>query len=143
MTDPKNENIPALDVHEVDPVSVQEVHVTNPADLPGLGKRRPVPSTAQSLAPKTTLEEDMRTAAQRDLNMTWENTQALISKIVVGTTCIGVTISLIARAFWPETIIAFPAEWWAIVGLVIGFYFGRTNHARTTAISSGSLDDRN
>lgn len=137
------------DVHEVEPVLVQDVNVVNSEVLQPKGRRVPVPSNQPSLAPRTTLEDDIRTAAQRDLNMTWENTQALISKIVVITTCSGVIISLLARAFWPETLIAFPSEWWAIVGLVIGFYFGRTNHARSTAsatqgglFNTNTLDDR-
>ena len=139
------------EIHEVDPVAVQDVNIVNPevSQQPVRKGRIPAPSMQPSRPPTTTLEEDIRTAAQRDLNMTWENTQALISKIVVGTTCAGVIISLAARAFWPEVVIAFPAEWWAIVGLVIGFYFGRTNHARTTAVAvrgtsfnSDPLDDR-
>lgn len=130
--------------------SVQDVNVVH-SDIFVDVKRRPEPSMVPSRPPTTTLEEDIRTQSQRDLNMTWENTQSLISKIVVVTTCIGALISLCVKAFFPERPIAFPPEWWAIVGLVIGFYFGRTNHARTSEVSpfhgrvgvnASPLDDR-
>lgn len=152
---------------EVSPVPVavvhpetQNVNVTNlPRDLSKLVKPnasvsdRSKPSPAPSLPPTTTLEEDVRTAAQRELNMTWENTQALISKVVIFTMCVGVIVSVVVKAIFPERAIILPSEFWAIVGLVIGFYFGRTNHARTTGTSihrsttnnanMDSLDDRN
>ena len=82
-----------------------------------------VPST-------TTAEEDRHSASQRGFDVTWENTQARISMMVVGTTCLGVLTNVIVRMKWPDRVIAIPAEWWTIVGLVIGFYFGRTNHSR-------------
>lgn len=140
-------------VKVVDPV-IQDVNVLNPEVLAPVGKRRPEPSMAPSLAPTTTLEEDIRTQAQRDLNMTWENTQSTVARAVVITTCGGVVISLTFRGLFPDRLIAFPAEWWTVVGLVIGFYFGRTNHARTSGagptggsskssgVNMNPLDDR-
>ena len=66
------------------------------------------------------------TAGQRRVNLIWESSQALIALLVVFTTCLGIAITLI----WDLAGATFPPEWWTIVGLVIGFYFGRTNHAR-------------
>lgn len=69
----------------------------------------------------TTLEEDRHTASQRTINLVWEMTQAAIAVIVV---CANVL-----AAFY------LPANENTILGnaffLVIGFYFGRTNHARS------------
>lgn len=63
--------------------------------------------------------------ARRRINNVWEYTQAVIAAAVVLTTCGGVLSTKFVVGAPP-----FPAEWWAIVGLVIGFYFGRTNHTR-------------
>jgi hypothetical protein len=54
-----------------------------------------------------------------DLSRVWEYTQAVIAVLVVGTTCAGVAY----RAVLTE--VQMPPEWWTIVGLVVGFYFGR------------------
>ena len=86
----------------------------------------------------TTEEQDLHSASQRGINRTWEDTQARISLMVVGTTCVGVIVNVALRAFLPALAsVAFPAEWWTIVGLVIGFYFGRTNHARVGGVQLG------
>jgi hypothetical protein len=88
----------------------------------------------------TTVEEDKHTASQRDINQIWETTQSRISLMVVGTTCLVVTVSVLLRAFLPVAlvaVIALPAEWWTIVGLVVGFYFGRTNHSRVGGVQLG------
>lgn len=86
------------------------------------------------VAPRTTLEEDKVTEAQRGFNTTWENTQARIATSVVLTTCAMVVMKVVAALFFPqinaEINNTIPSEWWTILGLVIGFYFGRTNHSR-------------
>lgn len=71
-----------------------------------------------SMPPTTTTEEDLRTKGQRHINLIWETSQAAIALSVVFA-CIFCAIYkiesvLLANAFF----------------LVIGFYFGRTNHAR-------------
>lgn len=87
-----------------------------------------------SVPPTTTAEQDRGSLAQRTWNDTWENTQARIAQAVVYTTCIGIvagaTVRAATRIYGIEIDSSFPPEWWAIVGLVIGFYFGRTNHSR-------------
>jgi len=81
--------------------------------LPLMPEIPPVPAT-------TTLEEDRRTAGQRQINLTWEFTQAAIALMVV--------LATVISGFMPKT------ENTTILAnaffLVIGFYFGRTNHAR-------------
>jgi hypothetical protein len=78
-----------------------------------------VPST-------TTLEEDLHSAGQRRVNITWEYTQSFVAVAVVianiiGALYTGVDSPLLANAFF----------------LVIGFYFGRTNHARVGGVQLG------
>jgi hypothetical protein len=89
------------------------------------------------LESKTTVEEDLHSASQRFINNKWETVQANISQAIVLTTCIGVITSIVSNLFGIERTIAFPAEWWTILGLVIGFYFGRTNHARVGGVQIG------
>lgn len=81
---------------------------------------------ADSTAPTTTAEQNLRTAGQRRINEVWELTQAAIACTVVIITSAGIFIGRVMQ----KDGVPFPAEWWTIVGLVIGFYFGRTNHAR-------------
>lgn len=84
-------------------------------------------------SPTTTAEEDLVTAGQRNINRVWEYTQSAISLIVVITTATGVLAGRFQLTTSP-----LPAEWWTIVGLVIGFYFSRSNHTRTGGVHSGS-----
>jgi len=71
-------------------------------------------------------ERILLTAGQRRVNLIWEGSQAAIALTVVLTTCIGIIAPIAGVDLGAD----FPPEWWTIVGLVIGFYFGRTNHAR-------------
>ena len=74
----------------------------------------------ESVAATTTLEEDRFTRSQRHLNLVWELTQAAIAVGIVGAT--------IYAAFTP----AIQADLLNnMCFLIVGFYFGRTNHART------------
>jgi hypothetical protein len=74
----------------------------------------------------TTLEEDLHSASQRKVNITWEYTQSFVAVVVVlanivGALYTGADSPLLANAFF----------------LVIGFYFGRTNHARVGGVQLG------
>jgi hypothetical protein len=86
-----------------------------------------------SKAPDTTSEENLHSKSQRKVNLIWEYSQASIALMTVFTTCLGVFIGRV----WVGSVVPFPAEWWTIVGLVIGFYFGRTNHQRVGGVQSG------
>ena len=98
-------------------------------------------NNAPSLPATTTAEQDLRTAGQRRINNIWEYTQAFIA-VTVTTTVLTVTWKIVestkenlAQACFLLLSNAF--------FLVIGFYFGRTNHARIGDIPKGSnLDDR-
>ncbi len=86
----------------------------------------PAPPDRKNVEPRTTAEQDLKTAGQRKINAIWEYTQSYVAIAVVTTTAIGVFVGRVTQG----NSVPFPAEWWTIVGLVIGFYFGRTNHAR-------------
>jgi len=70
----------------------------------------------------TTVEEDLHSASQRKINLIWEYTQAAIAVLVVAANIAVVFVvtesELLAYAFF----------------LVIGFYFGRTNHSRVGGV---------
>lgn len=70
----------------------------------------------------------LRTAGQRRVNLIWESTQATIALGVTGTT-LYVTANTVS-----ETAFALLSNGFF---LVIGFYFGRTNHQKT-----GGIDHR-
>jgi len=79
-------------------------------------------------APTTTLEENLHSASQRKVNLIWEFTQAAIALGVVFANILAVFMlvspdgsPLLANAFF----------------LIVGFYFGRTNHSRVGGVQLG------
>lgn len=85
--------------------------------------------------PNTTEEEQAVTAGQREVNMMWERTQSLIARVTVfssiildGSLCISVifSIELTANQLALINLCLQPIN--LITGIVIGFYFSRTNH---------------
>jgi len=84
----------------------------------------------------TTLEEDRHAASQRVVNLTWENTQRLIA--------LSVTWVSLMIASWLAVMGATESVQTAalvfvfgVANLVIGFYFGRTNHQRIGGVDLG------
>lgn len=109
----------------------------------------PVPVTMQTNLPipvkmepsiQTAAQEDettLRSAGQRRINILWEATQAIIALVVTGTGMY--TAAMLAL----RTDLADSSKSMAItafllisntVFLVIGFYFGRTNHQRVGGV---------
>jgi steroid 5-alpha reductase family enzyme len=81
-----------------------------------------------SLHPTTTSEQDRHTKEQRWIDATWEISQALIALAVTFVT-LGVAALMIQRAGTnSDSAVAILSN---AFFLVIGFYFGRTNHKRT------------
>jgi len=82
------------------------------------------------VAATTTAEEDRKTVAQRRINLIWEMTQAGIAILVSGAAITaalkGQVSEMLGNAFF----------------LVIGFYFGRTNHQRTGGIGARDNETR-
>lgn len=75
-----------------------------------------------SLAARTTFQQDLTTSGQRQINLIWERTQALIAVLVVVATMVCGVVGMIYNMPVP-TIMA------VAFGTVVGFYFSRTNHA--------------
>jgi hypothetical protein len=84
------------------------------------------------LAP--TAEEDMRSVTRRQINLIWERTQALIALAVVLST-LAAALLLIIRGDVERGLSLLSAAFF----LVIGFYFGRTNHARPSGVRVPTL----
>lgn len=84
-----------------------------------------IPKISDSKPPDTTAEQDRKSAGQRRVNATWEYTQAAIAISVTEITLIVAAILVLGQG----SEIAF-ALMVGLANLVIGFYFGRTNHAR-------------
>lgn len=85
----------------------------------------------ESAEATTTAEEDRHTAGQRNINLIWEVTQAVIAIAVVIANLVGAFYlpdqnPLLSNGFF----------------LIIGFYFGRTNHARLGGVVQGRVFDR-
>jgi hypothetical protein len=84
------------------------------------------------LPPDTTLQQDLTHAGQRKINLIWEYTQAFIAiVVVVSTMSVGVKIGFGGK---PE--MSLPTILSTGFGLVVGFYFSRTNHSAIGGIGS-------
>lgn len=117
---------------EKEPIEVDVAKIS--AEIPQI-KPAEIPAT-----PTTTAEENRHTAGQRRVNIIWESTQAIIALLV---TCTGMyTASRLAlRSSLSDNdksaaITAFLLIS-NVVFLVIGFYFGRTNHQRVGGVDMG------
>ena len=94
------------------------------------------PSESAARDTAKAVEVGLTSAGQRDINRIWERTQQTIALAVVAVTLVvggfkAVTDTGDASAF---TLLA------SLANLVIGFYFGRTNHQRTGGV--GPVDGR-
>ncbi|MGK2860493.1 MAG: hypothetical protein ACSLE0_01050 [Chitinophagaceae bacterium] len=89
------------------------------------------------LSPNTTEEEDRVALGQRNINLIWERTQsriALISVISSQTVNAVVIAAMLIRDGVPDpariaVVTASVAAMNLTVGIIIGFYFSRTNHS--------------
>ena len=83
-------------------------------------------SETGSVVATTTAEEDKHSASQRRVNLIWEYTQSFIAVSVVAANIVAAFklptgSALLANAFF----------------LIVGFYFGRTNHSRVGGVQLG------
>jgi hypothetical protein len=83
-------------------------------------------SEAQSIAPTTTIQEDLTTAGQRRINLIWEYTQSAVTLMVVLSN-MTVAISNGIRA--GDIVDRHPVILSSSLFLILGFYYSRTNHA--------------
>lgn len=91
----------------------------------------------QVLAPQTTEEQDRVSLGQRNINLIWEKTQSKIALISIISSIVINIIVIISLLFKTEetnpaviaVITASIAAMNLTVGIIIGFYFSRTNHS--------------
>lgn len=78
----------------------------------------------------TTEEQDRKTAAQRRVNILWEVTQSVVAlSVTFATLFVAVQLTLRVGATESAFILLSNAFF-----LIVGFYFGRTNHQRTGGV---------
>lgn len=76
----------------------------------------------QPLPANTTYQQDLIIASQRKVNLIWEYTQSVTAIVVILSTILAAILSMIYGWMIPNLLaVAF--------GTIVGFYFGRTNHA--------------
>ena len=78
---------------------------------------------------------DETAAGQRRINVIWEITQSVIALIVVST-FLFVAAQKILRSDMDTTAFIVLSN---VVALVIGFYFGRTNHTKTGGVGPNDV----
>lgn len=79
-------------------------------------------------------EAKLHSASQRQINRIWEFTQAIIALSVTGSTLYATTILIInTDNAQTEAFILLSNAFF----LIVGFYFGRTNHTRVGGIRTG------
>lgn len=88
-----------------------------------------MPTETNSRPVTTTAEQDRSTHARRTIDRLWERTQSIIAvAVTVATLLISGMIVLRDSPLTSTAFVLFSNAFF----LVIGFYFGRTNHARST-----------
>ena len=86
--------------------------------------------TDAPIAPTTTSEQDRKSASQRRVNIIWELTQAVIALAVTGATLyVSARLALKDEGQTAAFLLLSNAFF-----LVVGFYFGRTNHQRSGGV---------
>lgn len=103
----------------------------------------------KSKPPDTTHQQDLTTAGQRAINLIWENTQARIALFVVvagmlvNAAVILLLILLIRNITVVEVaLISLCLQFVNLTcGIVIGFYFSRTNHAAIGGIGAKPVQE--
>lgn len=96
-----------------------------------------IKQTQAPLTPTTTAQQDMVKAGQRRINLIWEQTQAKIAMIsiigwvILSTLVVGAMLFLHRdiNAAKMAVVTAALSSISLTVGIIIGFYFSRTNHS--------------
>lgn len=89
--------------------------------------------TDDTVQATTTSEQDRHSAGQRQINRVWEFTQAVIAVAVTSCTLV---VAAWQVMYGTGDMAAFLLLSNAFF-LVIGFYFGRTNHTRVGGVDGG------
>jgi len=105
-------------------------------------------SDATTLIPTTTEAQDKTTEGQRHINLIWENTQSRIAVFVVGVGVIVNSVVVVSIIFFNKetsvtqlALISICLQFINLTtGIVIGFYFSRTNHSATGGVGPQPMD---
>lgn len=99
--------------------------------------------SGQTLAPQTTEEQDTVTAGQRKINLIWERTQSVIALLVIICRLAVNSFMILAIMLLAESdvtsnqlaVISVGLQFINLTaGIVIGFYFSRTNHTKVGGV---------
>src|SRR5687768_9171950 len=102
--------------------------------MPAPEETRPSEKRPEVAPPNTTAEENRRTGGQRRINLIWEITQAVVALAVTGCTLYtAVTLTMRPATQGEAQALLLSNAFF----LVIGFYFGRTNHQRIGGVGGG------
>lgn len=88
-------------------------------------------------APTTTSEEDLHSKSQRKINLIWETTQGVVAVIVTLTAC-AISVILIFRNEHSSSLQLISS----MVFMILGFYYGRSNHTNVGGVKLGTRDTR-
>lgn len=95
-------------------------------------------ATDPSLPASTTFQQDLVAAGQRDINKTWEMTQSKVALSVVWAS-LAVSSTLAVFGKWlgsSDLQLASLVFVYGVANLVVGFYFGRTNHTKIGGVGA-------
>lgn len=115
----------------------EEPHKTVIAPATVLAPPDPAKVGDINIAPTTTAAEDLTKAGQRTINLIWENTQMKVALSVIWAALL-VSGTLAVMGKWlgtPDLQLAAIVFLFGVANLVTGFYFGRTNHTRSSGDS--------
>lgn len=127
------------------PVIHAPATVVAPPALPVERVPAPEPGKQEAKLPSvTTPEEDRTTESQRQTSMMWESNQRDIARMVVGaSTMVASSLSICGRMLGSENLqLASAIFLYGVANLVIGFYFGRTNHSRVGGVGASDTKTR-
>jgi len=102
------------------------------------------PPRTDNMPSETTAEGDRMTAGQRRVNLIWEFTQAFIAVMVVSITIVtsSLTVRMLSLSGASDQQVSLATTAFLfmsnIASLVVGFYFGRTNHQRVGGIGGAN-----
>jgi hypothetical protein len=96
------------------------------------------PAPEQPISRTTMTQQDLTKAGQRKVNLIWEYTQMVIALMVVGSAC----AAGLHATFAGQNGEQIPTILSALVGVVVGSYFQRTNHMNIGGVGHKPTDDR-
>ena len=88
---------------------------------------------ALDAAPTTTAEENRHSLGQRRVNIIWEVTQGIIAMAVTGATLFVASSLAVKDTGQTAAFLLLSNAFF----LVVGFYFGRTNHQKVGGVDLG------